>query len=326
MRALLCTGFGSPPTLEFGDVDERPLESGEIRVAVRAVGVGYFDAVLLSGKYQEKPELPFSPGRELAGRVVEVAPDVDPGLVGRTIATIAYGGATCERAITKEAHCLYVPDNVEAVDAACIPTSYATALYALADCGHIKPAERVLVLGAAGTVGTATIDVVRALGGVAVALADTREKLDHCLAEGAAHAIDSSDPNWRKALEAAVGKVDLVMDLVGGALSETAFRCLAPGGRLLVVGFASGEIGRLPLNLCLLKRSSAVGVDLGGFMQQEPEASRLLLDRLAALLASGALKPKPTSVYTLDQFGGVIEHLLQGRNIGKPVIRIESWG
>jgi len=326
MRALLCTGFGSPPTLEYGDLDERPLEPGEIRVAVQAIGIGYFDAVLLSGNYQEKPSLPFSPGRELAGRVVEVAPDVDPALVGRTIATIAYGGAACERAITKEAHCLYVPDNVDAVEAACIPTSYATALYALADRGRMKPGERVLILGAAGTVGTATIDVARALGGVPIALADNKEKLDHCLTLGAKYAIDSSDLHWRKALEASVGKVDLVMDMVGGALSETAFRCLAPGGRLLVVGFASGEVGRLPLNLCLLKRSSAVGVDLGGFMQQEPDASRALLDRLAALLASGALKPKPTSIYTLDALSGVIEHLLQGRNIGKPVIKVDSWG
>ena len=325
MKGLFCTAYGTPPALEVGEIAEEPLKEGEVRIAVGAVGLGFFDVVFLGGKYQEKPPLPIPAGREHAGRIVEVGPGVDPAKIGRLVAAIGYGGALANRTVALEARCCYLPDDMDVVDAACVPSAYTTALYALQDCGKLQPGERVLILGASGTVGIGSIHVTKALGGRPIAMASTAEKRDYCLSEGAEVALDGSDPNWRKALEAAVGKVDLVVDSVGGDLSETAFRCLAPGGRHLVVGFAAGSIPTLPLNLALLKRSSAVGVDLGGFMKDQPEDGRDLMRRMAALVADGRITPKPTSVHPIGEVGEVLESLASRRNMGKPVIRIEGW-
>lgn len=320
MKALLCTAYGSPPTLQLGHIAERSLLPGEVRIAVAAVGLGYFDSVLLSGKYQERPELPLVPGREHAGEVVEIGAGVDPSFIGRTVAALAFSGACCERSVARAAHCLLLPNGTAATTGAAMLSSYATMLYAFQDCGKLRPGERVLILGAAGTVGIAAIDLARALGGRPIAVASTAKKRRFCFDHGAEIAIDGSDPAWRGTLADAVGKVDVVVDSVGGAASEIAFRCLAPGGRHLVIGFSSGEIARLPLNLCLLKRASAVGVDWGGFMQDEAEGSRALLDRLAALLASGRIHPAATSISPLGKFGAVLGDLAARRSVGKPVI------
>jgi len=323
MKAMQCLAYGEPAQLAIATLPDPVPGAGEVLVAVDSVGIGYFDAVLVGGKYQEKPALPFIPGREFSGRIVGVGEGVSADRVGKRISAISFTGSMAQLAIAKADDCLYLPDNFpEETDGAFI-SAYATALYALETCGQIKPGEKALVLGAAGTVGVAAIDIAKALGGVVIAAASSEEKRAYCKARGADYTIDYTNPDWRKVMAAEVpGGIDIVVDSVGGALSETAFRCLNPGGRLLVVGFASGEIGRLPLNLPLLKRASVVGVDWGGFMQKERPRSRALLDRLADLLREGRLDPEATTSHPVADVAKILEDMLARRNIGKPVIRI----
>ena len=325
MRALICTAFGEEPSLELADVPALEPGPEEILVRVEAVGVGFFDTVLLAGRYQEKPRLPMIPGREFCGRIAACGPKMDAGLVGRLVAGIAFDGCLAEYALARKGHFAVLPEGIAAASGAAFLSSYATALYSLESCGHVRPGEVVLVLGAAGTVGEASIDVAKALGATVVAAASTEEKRAHCLARGADYAIDYTRPDWRRALTAAVGRpVNIVVDPVGGSLSETAFRSLGPGGRFLVVGFADGEIGRIPLNLPLLKRASIVGVDWGGFMQAEPEANERLLARLVGFLADGLIRPSPTSTRALSEFPDVLAQLRRRASIGKPVIVLDG--
>ncbi|MGA0595229.1 NADPH:quinone oxidoreductase family protein [Enterovirga sp. CN4-39] len=325
MRALICTAFGDEPSLELADVPAPKPGPNEVLVRVEAVGVGFFDTVLLAGRYQEKPDLPMIPGREFCGIVEAGGRDIDPALVGRRVAGTAFGGCLAEFALAKRGHFAVLPEGTPSTTGAAFLSSYATALYSLESCGHVRPGEVVLVLGAAGTVGEASIDVAKALGATVVAAASTEEKRAHCLRRGADNVIDYTRPDWRRALTAAVGRpVNIVVDPVGGSLSETAFRSLGPGGRFLVVGFADGEIGRIPLNLPLLKRASIVGVDWGGFMQAEPEANERLLARLVGLLADGLIRPSPTSTRALSEFPDVLAELRRRASIGKPVIVLEG--
>ncbi|WP_052710122.1 NADPH:quinone oxidoreductase family protein [Azospirillum thiophilum] len=322
MKALHCLSYGEPPELRIADVAEPEPGPGEALIAVEAVGIGGFDAVLLGGRYQERPEPPFIPGRELAGRVLAVGEGGDPALVAVRVAAIAFGGALAERAVARCDHCMATPPGMDAATAASILSAYATSLYALESCGRMRAGETVLVLGGAGTVGAAAIDIARGLGGRVVAAASSPEKLEFCRARGAELAVDYGDPDWRRAMtERLGGGVDLVLDPVGGTLSEPAFRSLAPGGRHLVVGFAAGEIPRIPLNLPLLKRASIVGVDWGGFMRTEPAANRTLLARLRALFDSGALRPERPAIHPLSALVPLLDDFRNRRSVGKPVIR-----
>jgi len=324
MKAMHCLAYGDPPELAIAAVDDPQPGPGEVLAEVESVGIGYFDAVLLGGRYQEKPALPFIPGREFAGRIIDVGADVDRNLIGRRIAGLTFKGSLAERAVAKAHDCMVMPPNLpDDMDGAFL-SAYATSLYALESCGHMRPGERVLILGAAGTVGTAAIEIAKSFDGFVIAAASSPEKRAFCLQQGADLAIDYTAENWRRTMSDALGTggVDLVVDSVGGALSETAFRCLNPGGRHLVVGFSSGEIGRLPLNLPLLKRANVVGVDWGGFMQKEPEPSRKLLERLSQLLAEGRIRPEPARILPVDALPALLKDLLARRNIGKPVIRV----
>lgn len=324
MKAMQCLAYGDPAQLEIATIPDPVPSAEEVLVAVESVGIGYFDAVLLGGKYQEKPALPFVPGREFSGRVLAVGEKVNPALKDKRVAGLSFKGTLAERAVAKAVDCMVMPENLpEDMDGAFL-SAYATSLYALESCGQIKAGERVLVLGAAGTVGTAAIQIAKALGGFVIAAASTPEKRDFCLKQGADLAIDYTAENWRRTMAEALGSggVDLVVDSVGGSFSETAFRCLNPRGRHLVVGFSSGEIGRLPLNLPLLKRANVVGVDWGGFMQKEPGPSQQLLARLSELLRQGKVRPEPARVLPVSALPGVLKDMLERRNIGKPVIRV----
>ncbi|WP_431858262.1 NADPH:quinone oxidoreductase family protein [Azospirillum sp.] len=324
MKAMQCTAYGDPPELRVGEIGDPVPGPGEVLIAVEAVGLGYFDAVLVSGKYQEKPPLPFVPGREHAGRVVGLGDGVDPALLGARVAAIAFQGALAERSVAHAAHCLILPPGMDAVTAGSLLSAYATSLYALETCGALRAGETVLVLGGAGTVGAAAIDVAKALGGRVVAAASSDEKRAYCRRRGADMVIDYTQPAWRDALRELVGGVDVIVDTVGGPVSEPAFRSINPGGRHLVVGFASGEIPRMPLNLALLKRGSIVGVDWGGFMQKDHAGNRALMGRLRDLLCAARLHPEPTSVHQLDEVGLVLRSLVERRSIGKPVIDMRA--
>lgn len=321
MKALLCRAFGDPPDLAVAEVPDPAPGPGEVLIRVEAVGLGFFDALLLAGRYQEKPPLPFIPGREHEGRVLAVGQGVDPALQGARVAALAFGGALAERAVAKADHCLVVPPGMDAATAGGLLSAYATSLYALEVQGRLQAGETVLVLGGAGAVGSAAIDVAKALGARVAAAASTPEKRERCRRRGADVVVDYTAPDWRAALRGALGGgIDVVMDMVGGAVSEPAFRSLKPGGRHLVVGFASGAIPRLPLNLPLLKRASVVGVDWGGFLLNDPAGNRALLDRLGAMLADGRLSPAAPSVHGLAEVAPLLRRFLDRGGVGKPVV------
>lgn len=321
MRALICTAYGVPPQLELSEIPAPVPGADELLIDVESVGLGYFDAVLLSGLYQEKPALPFVPGREFCGVVAAAGPGMDAGLTGRRIAGISFTGCLAKQALVRRGHFMALPDNMDASTGGAFLSAYATMLYALENCAAQKPGENILILGAAGTVGQAAIDIGRALGGKIVAAASSEAKRAAAIARGADSATDYAAADWRDQLRRLAPQgFDIVVDPVGGAFSETAFRHLAPGGRHLVVGFSAGEVPRLPLNLPLLKRASLVGVDWGGFSQQEPEANSRLLSRLHNMLRDGLLRPEPASAHTIEEVGQVIADFQARRMIGKPVI------
>jgi NADPH2:quinone reductase len=326
MRAIHCVQFGEPRNLLLIERDEPVAAPGEVLVAVEAAGLGFADALNVRGAYQVKRPLPFIPGGEMAGRVVGVGEGVPRHWLGRRVMALSPHGSLAERVALPAALCTPIPDALSAETAAGCIVNYCTALYALETCGQLRAGETVLVLGAAGGLGLAALDVAKALGAQVAAAASSPEKLHACAALGADWTVDYSRPDWRKALAAALDKrpLNVVVDPVGGPYSETAFRCLAPGGRHLVLGFAAGEIPRIPLNLPLLKRASIVGVDWGGSHRSGPPAPPPELERLLALVTAAKIHPAAQATYPLAQAGEVLQGMLERRGIGKAVIRVSS--
>ena len=326
MRAIRCVNYGEPSGLRVENLDEPVPGPGQVLLDVEAAGLGYVDALFVRGTYQVKMPLPFVPGSEVAGVIEAVGEGVSSDLIGSRVMALSPRGALVEKVAIPAAVCSTIPDEMSAEAAAGFIVSYCTALYGLENCGRLQPGETVLVLGAAGGVGMAAIDVARAMGARVIAAASTQEKRDAAKAHGADMVLDYSDPDWRKALDALVEKrgVNVVYDPVGGAYSEPAFRCLAPGGRHLVVGFANGEIPKLPLNLALLKRASLVGVDWGGEIRANPAANGPLLHKLSEWVETGKIHPEPTASFPLEEAGDVLQRLLERKMIGKPVVRIAS--
>lgn len=321
MRAIRCHAYGLPSELKIEEIPDPVPGKGQVLIAVEACGLGFVDGLLVQGKYQVKDPLPFTPGGELAGRVLAVGEGVSTDLIGKRVAGLAKGGLA-EKALAPAAACAVLPDAFSSSAAAAALLNYCTAIYGFEDCGKLRAGETVLVLGASGGVGMAAIDVARGLGATVIAAASSADKRAACLARGAAHAVDYTQADWRKTLETLVeGKgVDLVYDPVSGPWSETAFRCLAPGGRHLVVGFASGEIAKLPLNLALLKRASLVGVDWGGHVRAHATEGKRLAQRLIDLVVEGKISPRADSLNALAEAPRVLDDLLNRRAIGKMVV------
>lgn len=324
MKALQCLAYGEPSGLVLRDLPDPDPLAGEVLLSVEAAGLGFVDALHVRGGYQVKRPLPFTPGTEVAGRVLSVGADVDAGLVGKRLMALSPVGALAEKITLPAAVCTEVPDGMSAEIAAGFIVSYCTALYGFQDCGALQPGECVLVLGAGGSVGVAAIDVAKAMGAHVVAAAASAEKREAAKGQGADQVLDYSSPDWRKALvDLLAGRgVDLVYDPVGGDFSETAFRCLAPRGRHLVVGFAAGSIPKLPLNLALLKRASLVGVDWGGYIRAHPAEQPRLLSILTDWFKAGRLKPIASPAHTLAEAPAVLQALVERRSVGKPVIRV----
>ena len=322
MRAIQCIVYGEPKDLVMVDLPPPVASAGEVVIAVEAVGLGFVDALHVRGGYQVKKALPFIPGSEIAGTVVAIGDGVPDTMLGQRVMGLCGEGGLAERVAVPVVACIALPPSFKSEDAASALLNYCTGLFGLETCGHLQPGETVLVLGASGGVGLAAIDIAKGLGATVIAAASSADKLESCRARGADITVDYSDANWRKTLEATLAgrPLNVVYDPVGGIWSETAFRCLAPGGRHLVVGFAGGEIPRIPLNLPLLKRSSIVGVDWGGFIRADALNARPIMQRLVDLVAAGRITPRPSTTFTLEQAPDVLERLTKRDNIGKPVI------
>ncbi|MBI1260090.1 MAG: zinc-binding dehydrogenase [Rhizobiales bacterium] len=324
MRATRCVNYGEPSALKVETMEDPVPAPGQVVLSVEAAGLGYVDALLVQGTYQVKMPLPFIPGSEVAGIIEAVGEGVSGDLIGERVMALSPRGALAEKVLLPVEACTTLPDDMSMEAAAGFLISYCTALYGLETCGKLQPGEHVLVLGAAGGVGMAAIDVAKAMDATVIAAASTPDKRDAAKAHGADMVVDYSDTNWRKSLDAMLEKrgVNVVYDPVGGAFSETAFRCLAPGGRHLVVGFAAGEIPKLPLNLALLKRSSLVGVDWGGELRADPGFNGPLLHKLCDWVVDGKIHPEPTASFPLEEAGDVLQRLLTRKMVGKPVIRM----
>ncbi len=326
MRVIACEAFGSPHDLTIKELDDPSPEQTEVLLKIEATGLGFVDALTVAGLYQIKPDLPFTPGNEIAGVVEQTGEAVKHLRVGQRVLATPSQGGLAEKICLKENVCTPIPDILSSEAAAGFLINYCTALHGLTHCGSLKEKETVLILGASGGVGMAAIDVASALGATVIAAASSKSKRDACLEAGADHVVNYSLKNWRDDLKKYLNgqPLNLVYDPVGGEYSEPALRSLGPSGRFLVVGFASGEISRIPLNLTLLKRCSIIGVNWGGFIAANPGESRPILTTLIEWITSGKLNPQTGEVFALADTGKAMAKMLNRKAIGKIVINVQN--
>ncbi len=322
MRAIVFTDYSPPEQATVQEVPDPAPGPSDVIIDVRAAGVGFVDGLVVQGLYQVKPPLPFTPGSEISGVIAAVGPDVNNLKVGDRVMTLAPSGGFAEKAKASAFACVPMPDNLPFEAAAGFTVAYCTGLYGLKDQGDLKKGETVLVLGAAGGVGLAAIDLAKTLGGRVIAAASTEAKRELCISQGADETIDYTKDGWRNDIkEMTEGRgVDVVYDPVGGDQSELALRSLAHGGRHLVIGFASGTIPRIALNLPLLKRCRIVGVDWGGWMREDPARNVPLLTQLMEWVALGNLHPPSGQSYSLEEAGQAMRDLLDRKVVGKAIV------
>lgn len=322
MRAIVCETFDSPEKLTVSDVPVPEVGETDVLIDIKATGLGYVDALTVAGLYQIKPKLPFTPGNEIAGIIATVGSKVKHLRTGQRVLAMPSQGGLAENIAIDESRCLPIPEVLSYEAAASFLVNYCTAYHGLTYCGNLQKGENILILGAAGGVGVAAIDVAKAIGANVIAAASTEDKRKACLDVGADQVIDYSKDNWRDELKAVLnGKpLDVVYDPVGGDFAEPALRSLGAGGRFLVVGFATGDIPKVPLNLTLLKQCSVIGVNWGGHLALNPTASKPVTTRLLEWIAARKLNPAAGELFTLDQAGDAMMKMLNRKAIGKVVI------
>lgn len=322
MKALLCTQFGPPDLLELRDLPSPTPDRGQVVVSVKAASVNFPDVLIIENRYQFKPALPFSPGSELAGVVTAVGANVTHVKPGDRVMAFTIFGAFAEEILLDAFRVLLIPEGMDFTTAAALLVTYGTMDHALRDRGALKAGETVLVLGAAGGIGIASIEIAKALGARAIACASSDEKLAVCRDHGADAGIDYAVEDLRERLKALTeGRgVDVIVDPVGGPFTEPALRSLAWRGRLLVVGFAAGEIPKIPLNLVLLKGNAIVGVFWGDFVRREPQAFLQSVDQLGRWFRDGKLKPHISATFPLDRAADALKLMAARKVVGKVVI------
>lgn len=325
MRALLCRQLGSYENLEIGTLPDPVPGPDQVLVDVKAAGLNFPDLLVVEGKYQIRPDLPFVPGSECAGMVSAVGEGVRHVKVGDAVVATAVSGAFAEKLAVPEASVHPVPEGLGFASAAGISITYATSYHALQQRAGLRPGETLLVLGAAGGVGMAAVEIGKVLGARVIAAASSPEKLAAATAAGADLAIDyTTDPLKDRVKELTGGQgADVVYDPVGGDLTEQALRATAWDGRLLVIGFASGEIPKIPLNLALLKSTRIVGVYWGAWTQRDPAAAAENFRELTRMFEDGRLKPRITT-FPLAAFRDAYALLAQRRVMGKAVLTISE--
>ncbi len=322
MKAVVCKAWGLPETLVIEDLAAPAPKAGEVLIDIRAASVNYPDVLMIQKKYQIQPTLPFTPGSEVAGVVSALGEGVTNVKVGERVIAFCGLGGFAECVAVSAAGLIPIPPELDDATAAAFTLVYGTSHHAVLDRGELKAGQTMLVLGAAGGVGLAAVEIGKAIGARVIAAASSDEKLAVCKAHGADALINYSTQDLRAAIKEATGGLgpDVVYDPVGGIYAEPAFRSIAWRGRYLVIGFANGEIPKLPWNLALLKGASIVGVFWGDYVRREPKANAAAMRQMMGWVAEGKLKPLVSARYALADTAAAFNALANRQVMGKIVI------
>ncbi len=322
MKALICREFAGLEKLTVEEMPAPTAGEGQLVVSVKFASVNYPDALMVQGKYQFKPPFPFTPGTELSGTVKSVGSGVTQIKPGQNVLVLPSLGAFAEEVLVREAQVTPLAAGVDLAAAAGMPMTYGTCYHALKDRGQLQAGETLLVLGAGGGIGIAAVELGKLMGATVIAAASSNEKLQAAKSRGADHLINYSTEDMRARLKEIVGDkgVDVVVDPVGGNYSEPALRSTGWNGRFLVVGFAAGEIPKIPLNLPLLKGNSIVGVFWGEFRKRQPEDGQSEMAQLVRWLEQGKIKPLVSQRFTLQDSKAALEAVFTRQATGKILI------
>lgn len=326
MKAVLCKAYGPPEDLVIEDVPAPACGPGQVRIGVHAVGINFPDCLMIEGKYQFKPEFPFSPGGELSGEILELGEGVTGLSVGdRVIAGGGHGGLA-EEVVVSATGLRSVPMGMSMSQAAAWSTTYGTSYHALKQRGALQPGETLLVLGAGGGVGLAAVELGKAMGARVLAAASSEAKREAAKAAGADEVIDYSDGELKEKVKALTdGRgADVIYDPVGGDFFDQCMRCINWKGRVLVVGFVGGEIPRVPINLILLKGCQVVGVFYGAFTGREPAENAQNWRELANLWEAGKIAPLVSREFAFEEHAAALRCLSEREAIGKVIVRVRG--
>jgi NADPH:quinone reductase len=325
VRAAICRALGPPEMVEVADVEAPSLGPGQVRVRVDAASVNFPDVLMVAGEYQIKLEPPFVPGSELAGEVIEVADDVASVAVGTRVSATALHGAFAEEAVVASSSVTPIPDGVDGATAAASGVAHRTANHTVRSVARLQAGERLVVLGAGGGVGLATVQLGALMDAEVIAVASSAAKLEVAAALGATTLINHRDGDVRAQLkERLPDGTDVVVDPVGGDLAEPALRSLRRGGRFVTVGYASGTIPRIPLNLVLLKGIAIIGFEYLGFVTHNTDEAMVNDAALLELLGAGKAVPHIGARFPLNEAAAALRYVADGRAIGKVVLDVEG--
>ena len=332
MKALQCVELGGPDKLKINELDSPSATPGHVVIDVKSGSINFPDVLMIQGLYQFQPPLPFTPGGESAGIISEVGEEVTKFKVGDKVFAMTGTGAFAEKILAHEASCTLIPDSMDYDSAAALSMTYGTSLYALKQRANIQPGETLLVLGASGGVGIAAIELGKAMGAKVIAAASTQDKIDMCMAHGADEGFiypsGNLDRDQQKELSNKIKELtggvgaNVVYDPVGDSYSEPCLRATAWEGRYLVIGFAAGEIPKIPLNITLLKGCQIVGVFWGAWVGMYPDENNKNFAELFKLHAEGKINPEVSQKYSLEDSANAFSHLANRKAKGKVIINM----
>ncbi|MCZ6893199.1 MAG: NADPH:quinone oxidoreductase family protein [Gammaproteobacteria bacterium] len=326
-KAYRCHSLGDYHDLVIEDLPRQEPAAGEVWVRNHAAAIGFPDMLMVQGHYQFKPPLPFIPGMEFAGEIAAVGTGVQRAVGDKVMATVRFG-AFAEYVSTAADNCLPLPETFDFATGATYLIAYKTAYVALVVRGNLKPGETVLIHGAAGGVGLAAVELAKALGAQVIGMATGSHKLDAVRSKGADHVIDYADGSFRKAVKAlTAGRgADVIYDPIGGDIFDESLRCIAPFGRMLVIGFASGRIPVVPVNYALIKQYAIIGVRAGAYGRINPQGGREVEQALVEMAAAGTLKPRIHSRVPFTKVVQAFDEIASRKVVGRIVIDIDRWG
>jgi len=328
LKAVLCKAFGPPESLVLEDVADPVVGPKDVLVDIRSVALNFPDVLMIAGKYQMRPPFPFPPGGEVAGTVVAAGADVTELAPGDRVFGGVGPGGVAERIAVPAGRLYRMPESMSFAQACGISTTYGTSYYALRDRAALRPGENLLVLGAAGGVGISAVQLGKAMGARVIAAASTAEKLEAARASGADETIDYSDGQLKEKVKALTGGkgADVIYDPVGGDLFDQCMRCINWYGRVLVIGFAAGDIPKVPINLILLKSCQVVGVFYGAWSMRSPARHREMFLEILQLFEKGGINPLVGRSYPLENYAQALRDLSERRAIGKVVLTVGGDG